>query len=222
MISTGACAVNCRYCFRRHFPYSNSHAGGNRLESIRQYLQMHQEIEEVILSGGDPLMLDDPQLDRILEGLCANPNIKRIRIHSRLPVVLPERITDQLLQTLTRHKSLILVIHCNHPNELDTTVKQALLSLHQAGVRLYNQSVLLRGVNDNVETLCELSTQLFDSQVQPYYLHCLDKVTGAAHFDLPEDQVIRLYHGIQSNLSGFLLPKLVRDVPGESAKSLII
>jgi len=222
LISTGACAVHCRYCFRRHYPYNDSHAGGRQLDEIKRYLQQHTELNEVILSGGDPLMLDDPQLERLLQAISTIPHIRWIRIHSRIPVVLPERINDQLLQILSSNKAVTMVIHCNHPNELDVDVSHALLTLQQAGVRLYNQSVLLRGVNDNAQTLCELSYKLFDAQVQPYYLHLLDKVRGAAHFDLNEEEAVLLYQQIQSQLSGLLLPKLVREVPGQPSKTLII
>ena len=222
LISTGACAVHCRYCFRRHYPYGSSHAGGSQLNEISRYLHAHPELNEVILSGGDPLMLDDPQLARLLETISAVPHIRWIRIHSRLPIVLPERINQQLLQVLTRFKPVTMVIHCNHPNELDNDVEQVLAALHQGGIRLYNQSVLLRGVNDDSQTLCELSYRLFDARVQPYYLHCLDPVQGAAHFDLDDKEIVALYRQIQSQLSGFLLPKLVREQPGQPAKSLII
>jgi len=221
LISTGACAVHCRYCFRRHYPYNESHAGGNQRHDIQQYLTEHTELNEVILSGGDPLMLDDPQLARLLKTISAIPHIRGIRIHSRLPIVLPERINAGLLQTLADSKPITLVIHCNHPQELDTDVTLALASLHQAGIRLYNQSVLLRGVNDNAQALCELSYRLYDAQVQPYYLHCLDRVQGAAHFDLQEDEIVTLYRQIQLELSGFLLPRLVREIAGKPAKTLI-
>jgi len=222
LISTGACAVHCRYCFRRHYPYNTSHANGSQIEDIHQYLNSHSELNEVILSGGDPLMLDDPQLAHLLQTISGIPHIRWIRIHSRLPIVLPERVTEQLLQTLSNYKPVTLVIHCNHPNELDAQVNQALLSLHRFGIRLYNQSVLLRGVNNKAETLCELSHQLYAARVQPYYLHCLDRVQGAAHFDMSENEIVTLYREIQAELSGFLLPKLVREIPGQPSKSLII
>lgn len=221
LISTGACAVHCRYCFRRHYPYAASHAGSSQLAEIRQYLLAHEELDEVILSGGDPLMLDEPQLRRLLQTISAIPHIRWIRIHSRLPVVLPERVNAALLETLSMIKPVSLVIHCNHPNELDSEVQQALITLHGAGIRLYNQSVLLRGVNNNAHTLCELSYRLFDAQVQPYYLHCLDQVQGAAHFDVTENEIISLYRQIQSQLSGLLLPKLVREIAGQTSKTLI-
>ncbi|MCW8962506.1 MAG: EF-P beta-lysylation protein EpmB [Gammaproteobacteria bacterium] len=222
LISTGACAVHCRYCFRRHFPYQSSHAGGSQLEEIRQYLHTHNELNEVILSGGDPLMLDDRQLARLLQTISAIPHIRWIRIHSRLPIVLPERVTEKLLETLSGYKPVTLVIHCNHPNELDSSVNTALRSLHQFDIRLYNQSVLLRGVNNQVETLCELSHQLYAARVQPYYLHCLDRVDGAAHFDLSDHEIETLYHQVQAQLSGFLVPKLVRELQGKPSKSLIV
>jgi len=221
LISTGACAVHCRYCFRRHFPYQSSHAGGSQLNRITQYLRDHPELNEVILSGGDPLMLDDSQLGRLLKTVSAIPHIRGIRIHSRLPIVLPERINTGLLQTLGDSKPITLVIHCNHPGEIDTDVALGLSTLHQLGIRLYNQSVLLRGVNDDAQTLCGLSYRLFEAQVQPYYLHCLDRVQGAAHFDITENDIVALYHQIQAELSGYLLPRLVREISGKPAKTLI-
>lgn len=221
LISTGACAIHCRYCFRRHFPYPSSHAGASQLGKICHYLHTHSEINEVILSGGDPLMLDDQPLGRILEAISTVPHIQWIRIHSRLPIVLPERITEQLLETLNSHKPVTLVVHCNHPNELDAQVSHALTLLDKSGVRLYNQAVLLRGINDNSGVLCELSHRLYAARVQPYYLHCLDQVQGAAHFDMEDAVIMTLYREIQGELPGFLLPRLAREQPGYSSKTLL-
>ena len=218
LISTGACAVHCRYCFRRHYPYADSHAGGRQLQAIYEYLLTHDELNEVILSGGDPLMLDDSQLERVLRKLSSVPHLRWIRVHSRLPIVLPERITNQLVQTLGCGLPVTLVTHCNHPNELDSHTRQALQTLQEGGIRLYNQSVLLKGINDDADTLCNLSHLLYETGVQPYYLHCLDRVKGAAHFDLDDETITSLYQQIQTQLSGLLLPRLVRDVPGRPAK----
>jgi EF-P beta-lysylation protein EpmB len=221
VITTGACAVNCRYCFRRHYPYSESAANNSRIENILQYLSTHREVNEVILSGGDPLMLDDHRLGDLLRRISSIDHVRWLRIHSRLPIVLPERITRPLLQQLNTTKPVTMVIHCNHPNELDDQVKQALQELDSAGIRLYNQSVLLKGVNDDAETLCELSHALFSHRVQPYYLHVLDRVQGAAHFDLGAQQVASIYRQMQASLSGLMLPRLVREDAGAPSKTLI-
>ena len=221
VITTGACAVHCRYCFRRHYPYSDSFAGNSQLDEIEQYLHSHAELNEVILSGGDPLMLDSLQLGRLLRRLASVPHIRWIRLHSRLPVVLPERIDQSLLTSLQIDKPVTLVIHSNHPQELDNSVAQALLQLHEHGLRLFNQSVLLRGINDDAPTLCDLSYRLFDLKVQPYYLHMLDQVLGAAHFAVAETRAIEIYRDIQTELAGFLLPRLVRETAGAPSKTLI-
>lgn len=221
VITTGACAVNCRYCFRRHYPYSESAANNSRIENILQYLSTHREVNEVILSGGDPLMLDDHRLGDLLRRISSIDHVRWLRIHSRLPIVLPERITRPLLQQLNTTKPVTMVIHCNHPNELDDQVKPALQELDGAGIRLYNQSVLLKGVNDDAETLCELSHALFSHRVQPYYLHVLDRVQGAAHFDLGAQQVASIYRQMQASLSGLMLPRLVREDAGAPSKTLI-
>lgn len=221
LISTGACAVNCRYCFRRHYPYADSHTGGQKIAPAIRYLQQNPSINEAILSGGDPLMLDDPQLNHLLQQISAIPHIRWIRIHSRLPVVLPSRITDNLAGILTSHKPLSMVIHCNHPEELGPGQRSALHRLRDEGIRLYNQSVLLKGVNNDATILTRLSTDLFDNHVQPYYLHLLDRVEGAAHFDVAVPDAIAIYRSMQASLSGLLLPRLVQENAGESSKTLI-
>ncbi len=221
VITTGACAVNCRYCFRRHYPYNESAASNSRIEQIIRYLRTHQEVNEVILSGGDPLMLDDHRLGELLRRIASIDHVQWLRLHSRLPIVLPERITQGLLQQLNTIKPVTMVIHCNHSNELDDPVKLALQELDGTGIRLYNQSVLLKGVNDDAETLCELSHALFSNRVQPYYLHVLDRVQGAAHFDLEAHRVASIYRQLQARLSGLMLPRLVREEAGAPSKTLI-
>jgi len=222
IISTGACAIHCRYCFRREFPYSDNSAHRSQLDSIKQYLSNHTEVSEVILSGGDPLTLSDSKLQQLLEQLAKQPHIERIRIHTRLPIVLPSRITDELLKTLlSSPKKIIMVIHSNHPNELNNEVSEALQLLKNAGVTLLNQTVLLRGINDNANTLVELSHRLFNCSTMPYYLHLLDKVTGAMHFDSTQAHSDNIYQQLQERLPGYLVPKLVREEAGKKHKTLM-
>lgn len=215
---TNACAVNCRYCFRRHFAYAENRVD---LEAIIHYLKAHPEVNEVILSGGDPLIAKDNYLARLNQALDSITHIRRLRIHSRLPVMLPSRLNQDLLSWFTSGKrQAILVLHCNHPNELDTNLQQALTPLRKAGVTLLNQTVLLKGINDSADTLTKLNEKLFDYGVLPYYLHCLDKIAGAAHFDLPLEQAQAIYAELQTRLPGFLIPKLVREEAGKLHKSL--
>ncbi|WP_063369814.1 EF-P beta-lysylation protein EpmB [Pseudoalteromonas luteoviolacea] len=221
MLKTG-CAVNCRYCFRRHFPYQDNQVNKRALAPIFEYLVEHPEINEVILSGGDPLMAKDDMISWLLDELEALPQIKRIRIHSRLPVVIPARVTDALCNRLANSRlKAILVNHINHPNEIDDDFKAAMSKLKQAGVTLLNQSVLLKGINDCAQTLSALSEALFDSDILPYYLHLLDKVEGASHFDMEETEAIDLVAQMLETLPGFLVPKLVREIGGKQSKTPI-
>ena len=214
-----ACAVNCRYCFRRHFPYEDQAMDFSRQQAVIAYLREHPEINEVILSGGDPLMLKDQRLDDWLQQLEAVQSLTRLRIHTRFPVVIPDRITFELAQTLSRSRlKAIVVLHINHRNEIDDALIKQLKLLLSENVLLLNQSVLLQGVNDDVGVLTELSEKLFYSGVLPYYLHCLDKVQGAAHFDLKKSQVLALYQQLQGQLPGFLVPKLVEERAGVAHK----
>ena len=219
LIATGACAINCRYCFRREFPYSDGQLTRSRFAEAQAHIARDASIAEVILSGGDPLMLDDRRLVELLEGIAAIPHVIRLRVHTRLPIVLPSRITTDLPQILagTRLKP-VMVIHANHPNEFDTEVSHALSALRNAGVALLNQSVLLKGVNDNVEALSQLSETLFEHGVLPYYLHLLDKANGTAHFDIPENAALALYEKLRRCLPGYLVPKLVREMVGAPYK----
>ena len=217
--TTGACAVHCRYCFRRHFPYGEQHPGRDHWQGVIEYLRAHPEVDELILSGGDPLMLDNERLIELTERLHSLPQLKRLRLHTRLPIVLPERIDTGLLAWLRALPwPVVLVIHCNHPRELNEDVAGALHALQQAGASLLNQSVLLAGVNDDAEVLSELSHRLFAYRVMPYYLHLLDKVAGAAHFDLSEEQALALYETLRGRLPGYLLPRLVREQAGDIGK----
>ncbi len=218
----GACAVNCRYCFRRHFPYQDNNPSAQEWEQALSYISNDCTITEVILSGGDPLLLVDSKLTKFFHRLEKISHVKTIRIHSRIPIVLPERITEQFLETL-RHSRLrkVVVLHCNHPQEIDKSVHAACHALKKAQCTLLNQSVLLKGINDQAETLASLSERLFDCGVLPYYLHVLDKVQGAAHFDTPLAQALMIYAQLQSLVPGYLLPKLAREDAGETSKTLL-
>lgn len=214
LIATAACAVHCRYCFRRHFPYQDHNRSRRQWDDSLDYIRADSSISEVILSGGDPLMLSDDRLADLCSALDAIPHLKRLRIHSRMPIVLPNRLTDSLLTTLNSSRlRRSLVIHCNHPRELDPQIADKLRPLSATGTLVLNQSVLLKGVNDDIETLRTLSEALFDHGILPYYLHLLDPVAGAAHFDLPDARARRLYRQLLEQLPGYLVPKLVRESP---------
>ena len=219
LIATGACAVNCRYCFRRHFPYAENPGGPEWWRGALDWMERDRSLREVILSGGDPLVLDDDKLGRLAAALGAIEHLVRLRIHTRLPVVIPSRIDDRLLSWLVDSRlQPVVVIHANHARELDDEVAAALGRLRAAGIAVLNQSVLLRSVNDSVDALVELSERLFEIGVVPYYLHQLDRVAGAAHFEVADDVARRLIKGVERRLSGYLVPRLVREVAGEGAK----
>jgi EF-P beta-lysylation protein EpmB len=219
VILRGGCAINCRYCFRRHFPYGDHALTRGALEEIVAYVGARPEVDEVILSGGDPLLTKDAELAAVVEALGELPQLRRLRIHTRLPITLPSRITPALVDLLGGAPwPTIVVFHTNHARELDAEVDGALRDLRGAGVTLLNQSVLLRGVNDSVEALAELSERLFEAGVLPYYLHLLDRVAGAAHFEVGEDEARALVAGLYRTLPGFLVPRLVREIAGEPSK----
>jgi L-lysine 2,3-aminomutase len=223
LIAATQCAVNCRYCFRRHFPYGDHQLSRAQWQVSLAYVRANPEINEVILSGGDPLSLSDKQLGWLLEEVAAIPHVKRLRIHSRYPVVLPSRITDELLAFFasTRLK-VVMVIHSNHPQEIDPIVSQALMKFVDRGLTILNQTVLLKGINDSSAILALLSETLFDAGVMPYYLHLLDKVSGAAHFGVPENHARALYGELLTLLPGYLVPKLVREVPHQDSKTPVM
>ena len=222
LLVTGVCAVHCRYCFRRHFPYADANPARDAWSQALEYIAQRQSIHEVILSGGDPLTLSDSRLARLSQVLEEIQHVKRLRIHTRSPVVLPQRVNASLLAWLTRSRlKKILVIHANHANELDQQVRAALRLLTAGGVTLLNQSVLLRSVNDSLTALTELSEALFDAGVLPYYLHLLDKVQGAAHFEVGERRAASLINQLSARLPGYLVPKLVKEQPGTPAKTLV-
>lgn len=222
LISTGACAIHCRYCFRRHYPYQGSSCSSNAIDEATDYLKSHREIDEIILSGGDPLVLDNKKLARLISKLEKVSQLKTLRIHSRLPVVLPSRIDDGLLQLLkTSRLQVVMVIHANHANELQHNEIRKLHQLNDAGITLLNQSVLLRGINDDPDALINLSKRLLECKTLPYYLHLLDPVTGAMHFSINEDQALKLKTQLEKSLPGYLVPKLVREITGKQSKSAI-
>ena len=219
LVATGSCAVHCRYCFRRHFPYAQETAARDGWSEAVERIRTDSSVEEVILSGGDPLSLATAKLAELTEALAAVPHLKRLRIHSRLPVVLPERIDAPLLRWLAALPwPVALVIHANHANEFDAGVDAALRALHATGATLLNQAVLLRGVNDSVDALANLGERGFAAGVLPYYLHQLDRVAGVAHFEVPDHEALALHAALAARVSGYLLPRLVREIPGEPGK----
>lgn len=216
------CAINCRYCFRRHFPYSDNQISTRHWHNIFAYLQLHPEIDEVILSGGDPLLVNNSQLKKFIDKLEKIPSIKIIRLHSRLPIVLPSRLDEEFLATLNQCKlRVVLVVHCNHPNEINQEVENAFAAITNSKITLLNQSVLLQGINDKPEILAALSHQLFTINILPYYLHLPDKVQNTAHFDVDETRAIDIHHQLHTLLPGYLVPRLVKEEPGKSHKTPI-
>ena len=220
---TGVCPVNCRYCFRRHFPYSDNNPGKVGWTAVCDYIANDSTINEVILSGGEPLLASDTVLSGLLTQLDAIEHVKTLRIHTRIPIVFPERVDASLLQVLaTTRLQKVMVLHCNHAQELDSVVLDVCQRLRQINYYLLNQSVLLAGINDTPQILIALSQKLFSYGIMPYYLHVLDKVQGAAHFDVPFEQVQQLYQQMQALLPGYLVPRLVREEPGKSGKTLLL
>lgn len=219
LIASGSCAVNCRYCFRRHFPYNEEIAAAAQWSEALAQIRADPSIRELILSGGDPLALATHKLEELTHGLAELPQVIRLRIHTRLPIVLPERIDDAFvgwLDALSLQK--VVVLHANHANEFDAGVDAACARLRGAGATLLNQSVLLRGINDDADTLVALSERMFAAGVMPYYLHQLDRVQGAAHFEVGDGIARGLQQALRARLPGYLVPKLVREVAGDAAK----
>ncbi|MCH7312186.1 EF-P beta-lysylation protein EpmB [Acinetobacter sp. ANC 4805] len=217
---TGACAIHCRYCFRRHFPYQENLPKNDDWLNIKQYIEDNPAINEIILSGGDPLTLSNRKIALWLERLESLPQLKILRIHSRVPVVIPNRIDDEFISILKNSRlRIIVVIHSNHASELDDFTCSKLLQLSLHHITVLNQTVLLKGVNDSATTLTELSYRLFEARVMPYYLHVLDKVKGAQHFDLRSSEIDHIYSDVLASLAGYLVPKLVREIAGEKNKT---
>lgn len=222
LITKTACAINCRYCFRRHFPYHENQSSKKNLNIALNYIATHPELDEIILSGGDPLMAKDNEIAFLISELEKIPHIKRLRIHTRLAVVIPSRITQQLSQLFAQSRlQIIVVTHINHPNEIDNEVTRAIWQLKQSNVLVLNQSVMLKNINDNVEVLAQLSNKLFDSGILPYYIHLLDKVQGAAHFFVDDKTAKQLMKQLAEKVSGYLVPKLAREIGGEKSKRVL-
>jgi len=218
-VLTGQCAINCRYCFRRHFPYAEQRRSKQQWLEALKYIEQNAQIKEVIFSGGDPLVQSNSTLAFIMDHIAQIPHIKRIRIHTRLPLVIPARIDSELIDIFARNtKRISLVWHINHPNEIDHEVQQTAARLRPI-VEQFNQSVLLKGINDNSTVLAQLSETLHDCYIQPYYIHLLDRVQGAAHFLIEDQEAAQIYKELASLLPGFLLPKLAREISGEAAKT---
>jgi EF-P beta-lysylation protein EpmB len=219
LVATGACAIHCRYCFRRHFPYAEHAAANARWRPALDHLAADGSISEVILSGGDPLALATHRLAELGEGLQRIPHIRRLRIHTRLPIVLPERVDSEWLDWLAALPlQKVVVVHANHANEIDESVIAACRSMRAAGATLLNQSVLLRRINDSADALAALSERLFDAQVLPYYLHLLDRVQGTAHFEVSAERAVDLIGRLRAQVPGYLVPELVREVAGAASK----
>lgn len=226
LVLKGGCAVNCRYCFRRHFPYKENHLDQQALNNALDYIRQDKALNEVILSGGDPLMANNKSLQNVINTIRAIPHIKRLRIHTRLPVVIPNRIDDEfmsLMQTLSTcaDLQLVMVLHINHANEVSSQLATKCKLLKTVGVTVLNQSVLLKGVNDSADALCNLSEKLFAADILPYYLFMFDAVKGAAHFDLNKQTAVSLMTEMIKRLPGFLVPKLVKEIPGQPGKTPI-
>ncbi len=219
LITTSVCAVHCRYCFRREFPYAEQTSESSRWSEALDEIARDASIEEVILSGGDPLSLSDSRLSGLTDAIQRIPHVRRLRVHTRQPVVLPSRVDEGLTQWLTRLRlPVVFVLHVNHPNEIDADVRAACALLHDSGVTLLNQTVLLQGVNDDAAVLAELSRKLFEAGVLPYYLHVLDRVRGAAHFDVPEASARVIAGQLAAQMPGYLVPRLAREIYGAPAK----
>jgi EF-P beta-lysylation protein EpmB len=215
VIYRGGCAINCRYCFRRHFPYQENTLTARDIDGLVSYLKAHPEVNEVILSGGDPLMADDQALSGLFVRLESVSSIHRLRIHTRLPIVIPERVTDLLCQAIaTTALPVVMVLHSNHANEIDQSVMDAVSQLRAVCRSVLNQSVILKGINDSADALIALSERLFEAGIDPYYLNVLDRVSGAHHFDVSDLEVAALHQALLNALPGYLVPKLVREVPG--------
>ncbi len=219
LVVTASCAAHCRYCFRRHFPYAEN----RQLDAALDTIARDESLDEIILSGGDPLSLSDGRLSALLDSLEAIPHLRRLRIHTRHPILLPERVTDELCRRLAACRlPVVVVVHTNHAREIDDGVRAGFRRLRESGLTLLNQSVLLRGVNDDAAILAALSEALFEAGVLPYYLHQLDRVAGAAHFEVDDERALALHRGLRARLPGYLVPRLVREEPGAPAKTPLI
>ncbi|MBC7856596.1 MAG: EF-P beta-lysylation protein EpmB [Pirellulaceae bacterium] len=222
LITTGACAIHCRYCFRRHFPYSEGPRSVEEWEPALDVIRGDESLDEVILSGGDPLTLVDGHLAELAQRLADIPHLKRLRVHTRLPIMIPQRVNDQLIAWLRGTRlAPIMVVHANHANEIDESVAEGLARLVDAGIPVLNQSVLLRGINDSAAALIDLSRTLVDLRVMPYYLHQLDRVQGAAHFEVPACRGLELIEEMRRHLPGYAVPRYVQEIAGDLHKRVL-
>ena len=222
LIATQSCAIHCRYCFRKHFPYADNRPGRAQWQEAFDYIAADSTIKEVILSGGDPLASSNTYLQWLVDNLLAIPHVGRLRIHTRLPIMLPQRVDGPLLKMLAgRVQQVVVVLHANHANEFDAEVDAACSRLRGAGILLLNQSVLLKGINDCADTLAALSERLLAAGVLPYYVHMPDKVQGSAHFDVSDDTAQALMRELHARLPGYLVPRLVREEGGKPGKVLL-
>lgn len=222
LIATGSCAVHCRYCFRRHYPYGEEPRRLDDWEAALEALRRDDSIEEVLLSGGDPLLLTDRRLGDLIDRLEPIPHLRRLRIHTRLPIVLPDRVTTELLERLIACRmKTVLVVHANHAVELVDDCADSVRRLVEAPLTVLNQAVLLRGVNDSVEAQCELASTLIELGVMPYYLHQLDRVAGAAHFEVPVATGRAILQEMRRRLPGYAVPRYVQEIPGEPHKTVL-
>lgn len=222
LITTGSCGIHCRYCFRRHYPYSESPRTLPQWEPALKQIAASPSISEVLLSGGDPWMLVDRRLEELITALESIPQLRRLRVHTRMPIVVPQRVTDGLLAPLRSSRlACYIVVHANHARELNGEVAGALAKIRAADLPLLNQAVLLRGVNDTYAAQRELCERLLDLRVLPYYLHQLDPVSGAAHFETPPELGPQLIAALRASLPGYGVPRLVREDPGATSKTLL-
>lgn len=220
VITSSVCPVHCRYCFRRHFPYKDFQ--GDSLSRALDYVAADQSIQEVILSGGDPLSVRDSVLENFIQRLAQFEHVRILRFHTRFPIMIPQRITARLLECFAATSlNIVVVVHANHANEIDQDVETASVALLRSRVQILNQSVLLKGVNDSREALIDLSYRLTDAKISPYYLHLLDRVQGAAHFEVSEARAKALVGEMQQRLPGYLVPRLVREEPGQLSKNFV-
>lgn len=221
---TSACGIHCRYCFRQHFPYNDNIVSNKNRELQLDYIKLNININEIILSGGDPLCVNNKYLDNLFMQLSQIDHIKIIRFHTRMPIVIPDRIDQEFINILNKYNKfkIILVTHCNHPNELDAEIKSKMELLIKNNITLFNQSVLLKNINNCPKILTDLSYKLFDYKIIPYYLHLLDQVQGASHFDIEINQAKQIMQQLKTNLPGYLVPKLVKEIPGEVSKTVIV
>lgn len=221
LMSSSVCAINCRYCFRRNFPYEEHRQARDEWQKAFTYIRENQDLDEVIFSGGEPLIQNNDYFAWMIEQISSIPHIKRIRIHTRMILSIPERIDDDLLNIIeSSSKQFIVVTHCNHAQELGYELQPYISQLKQRGVTILNQAVLLKGINDNADILASLSLALFELGILPYYLFMFDKVSGAAHFEVPEEKSFEIYNDLLASLPGYLVPRLSKEIPGKKSKSL--